>query len=212
LIEGKVDLIFVAQASHEHRQMAQEKGTPLKFTPIAKEAFVFLVNEGNPVLNLTIEQLRGLYAGHINDWAQLGGIKGAITAFQRPANSGSQTVMETRVMQGERMRAPLQEEKMRGMGGLVRQVASYRNATQAIGYSFRYYTTRMKNAQTIRLLSINGVAPTNENVLNGTYPLTVELYMVTAGEPKPEVRKLMDWMLSKQGQQLIADTGYVPLR
>jgi phosphate transport system substrate-binding protein len=82
LIEGKVDLIFVAQASQEHRQMAQEKGTPLKFTPIAKEAFVFLVNEGNPVLNMTIDQLRGLYAGHINDWAELGGNKGAITAFQ----------------------------------------------------------------------------------------------------------------------------------
>lgn len=212
LIEGKVDLIFVAQASHEHRQMAQEKGTPLKFTPVAKEAFVFLVNQSNPVHNLTIDQLRGLYTGRINDWVELGGSKSAITAFQRPANSGSQTVMEARVMQGERMRSPLQEEKARGMGGLVRQVASYRNSTQAIGYSFRYYTTRMKNEQTIRLLSVNGVAPTNENILSGTYPLTVDLYMVTAGEPTPSARKLMDWMLSKQGQKMIEDTGYVPLR
>jgi phosphate transport system substrate-binding protein len=209
LIEGKVDLIFVAQASQAHIQMAQKNGVPLKLTPIAKEAFVFLVNESNPVRNLTTEQLRGLYAGRINDWSELGGNKGSITAFQRPANSGSQTVMEASVMQGEKMRLPLQEEKVSGMGGLVRQVASYRNAVQAIGYSFRYYTTRMKNQRTIRLLSINGVAPIQENVRNGTYPFSVELYMVTAGEPKPEVRKLMDWMLSAQGKKLIEDTGYM---
>lgn len=212
LIKGEVDIIFVAQASKAHQKLADEKNIKLNFTPIAKEAFVFLVSQQNSLSNLTAQQLRDIYSGRVKKWDQVGGSGEDVMAFQRPENSGSQTVMLAKVMQNEKMRAPLQEEKVQGMGAAVKRVATYRNASQSIGYSFRYYATRMQKSAAVKLLSVDGVEPSAENIRNGTYPFTVDVFIVTTGEPTPSVRKLMDWMLSKQGQKMIEDTGYVPLR
>lgn len=212
LIKGEVDVIFVAQASKAHQKLAADKNIKLNLTPIGKEAFVFMVSQQNPLTSLSAQQIRDIYSGRVKQWSEVGGGTENIMAFQRPENSGSQTVMLAKVMQNEKMRAPLQEEKVQGMGGAVKRVAAYRNASQSIGYSFRYYATRMQNTAAIKLLAVDGIAPTAENIRNGTYPFTVDVFMATAGEPKPSTRKLMDWMLSKPGQKLIEDTGYVPLR
>ena len=85
-------------------------------------------------------------------------------AFQRPENSGSQTVMENKVMSGIQMALPLEEEYYEFMGGIVNGVANYRNYKNSIGYSFRYYVTGMNKNDNIRLLSINGVEPSKENI------------------------------------------------
>jgi phosphate transport system substrate-binding protein len=212
LINGEVDVIFVAQPSQAQKKLAAEKNIQLNLTPIGKEAFVFLVSQKNPLASLTAQQIRDIYAGRIKQWDEIGGKDETIMAFQRPANSGSQTVMLAKVMQGEKMREPLQEEKVKSMGGAVKRVASYRNATQSIGYSFRYYATKMQNSADIKLLAVNGIEPSVENIRNGVYPFTVDVFMVTAGEPKSSTRKLMDWMLGAVGQKLIQDTGYVPLK
>jgi phosphate transport system substrate-binding protein len=212
LIDGEVDVIFVAQPSQAQKDAAAEKNIQLVLTPIGKEAFVFIVSQKNQLNNLTTQQIRDIYAGRVKQWDEVGGGGETIMAFQRPANSGSQTVMLAKVMQGEKMRAPLQEEKVKGMGGAIKRVASYRNASQSIGYSFRYYATKMQSAADIKLLAVNGIEPSIENIRNGTYPFTVDVFMVTAGEPKPSTRKLMDWMRSTPGQKLIQDTGYVPLK
>lgn len=209
LIKGDVDAIFVAQASEAHERMAREKGVGLQFTSIAREAFVFLVNDANPVRGLTAAQVRSIYAGRIQQWEEVGGKPGAIVAFQRPANSGSQTVMTGRVMQGEAMRPPLHEEVVQGMGGVVRGVAVYRNAPQSLGYSFRYYVTAMRGAQGLRMLAIDGVEPTRENVRTGTYPYTVDVFMVTTQRSRPQVERLRQWLLGPQGQKLVEDVGYV---
>ena len=142
----------------------------------------------------------------------MGGPDEKIVAFQRPKDSGSQTVMQSKVMEGITMREPLREERAQSMGGLMRQVASYRNSQNALGYSFRYYSTQMERDAKVRLLQVNGIAPTTENIRNGTYPFTVKVYMATAGKPTLATQKLMDWFVSPQAQQLIADVGYVPLR
>lgn len=211
LIAGQVDAIFVAQASEKHRRLASERGVELQFTPIAKEAFVFLVSETNPVRSLRADQLRGIYAGRIGNWQQLGGADHPIVAYQRPENSGSQTVMQARVMQGEAMREPMQEEVAQGMGGLVRRVAAYRNAPQSLGYSFRYFATSMQGAQGVRLLAVDGIEPSPENIASGTYPFTVDLFMVTAPHARPATGRLRAWLLSPEGQQLVSDVGYLPL-
>jgi phosphate transport system substrate-binding protein len=213
LIKGEVDVIFVAQASQVHQKKAAEKNITLKSTPLGKEAFVFLVSQDNPVRSLTAQQVRDIYSGRAKKWNEVGGSDHTIMAFQRPENSGSQTVMLAKVMGQETMRKPLQEERVQGMGSVVKRVADYRNDVQSIGYSFRYYATRMKNQDGVfRLLAIDGVEPSAENIRTGRYPFTVDVYMVTADEPKPATRKLMDWMLSPAGQKLVQDTGYIPLK
>lgn len=102
------------------------------------------------------------------------------------------------------------------MGGLITEVADYQNTPSSIGYTFHYYVTRMndnmlKMRKQIKLLAINGVAPTEENIRNGTYPYIVDAYMVTRENPTPETQKFVDWFISQQGQQLVEDVGYVLL-
>ena len=210
LIDGEVDLIFAAGPSAKQIEAAKEKGLELTLTPVGKEAFVFLVNEQNPVHSLTAEQIRAIYAGRINRWDEVGGAAKVIRPFQRPEGSGSQSAM-LRLMQGTPLREPLREEFYEGMGGMVVGVANYRNAENALGYSFRFYATAMNKVDGIKLLAVDGIEPTRENIRNGSYPLTSDFYMVTAPPVSENTQKLMDWFVSEQGQQLIEDVGYVSL-
>ncbi|GKX60043.1 PstS family phosphate ABC transporter substrate-binding protein [Leminorella grimontii] len=211
LIDGQVDLIFAAEPSAEQKKAAADKGVTLTQTPFSREAFVFVASQDNPVTGLTIEQIRSIYSGKINNWRDVGGRDENIIPFQRPVNSGSQTVMLSKVMQGLAMRKPLETERASGMGGLVRRVANYQNVSNALGYSFRYYASQMDKNEKLRLLSVNGVAPTVENIRNGSYPFTVDVYMVTTGKPSANTQALIDWFLSPQGQKLVEDVGYVAM-
>jgi phosphate transport system substrate-binding protein len=211
LIAGETDMIFVLAPSEAHQKLAAEQGLTLTLTPIAKEAFVFLVHDQNPVRDLSLEQVRAIYSGQINHWRAVGGANEKILPFQREKNSGSQTILQREVMRETPLRPPLKKEVMYGMSGLIQAIAQYRNAPNALGYSFRFYATKMNPAPNIRLLAINSIAPTPENIRNGRYPLTVDVYMVTARPRSQNTQQLHDWFLSEQGQQLIEDVGYVPL-
>ncbi|MDR2113272.1 MAG: substrate-binding domain-containing protein [Candidatus Accumulibacter sp.] len=212
LIAGETEMIFVAAPSAAQRELAERSGVRLTLTPIGREAFVFLVNEQNPVKNLSVDQIRAIYRGEIDDWSALGGPAGKILAFQRNPDSGSQSTMEQLVMRGAPMRKALEAEYHASMGGIIRAVADYRNYANAIGYSFRYYATAMNTVPGVGLLSVNGVAPTVENIRDGAYPFVSELYIVTARPLSENARKLRDWFLGDEGQQLIADVGYVPIK
>jgi phosphate transport system substrate-binding protein len=190
-------------------EAAKEKGIDFVLTPIAKEAFVFFVNKDNPISGLTLEQIQNIYQKKITNWSELGGNNGRIMPFQRPENSGSQTIMLAMVMRDKTLPAPLWEEYAAVMSGVISQVAEYRNYSSAIGYSFRYFATGMNPNDNIKLLSINGVEPTIENIQNCTYPFTIDVYAVTAGSANENTEKLIQWILSEQGQSFIEICGYV---
>lgn len=208
LISGNVDLIFAAAPSSSQERSAEIKGLTLDMTPIGREAFVFFVNHKNSVDNLTFEQVKQIYAGEITNWREVGGDNDAIRAFQRPADSGSQSTLEKIMGETPIMEAPA-ENVASGMGGIIHEVSQYRNYKNAIGYTFRYYSTEMVDNEEIKLLSIDGVAPTKENIRNGTYPLTSEFYAVTAGTKNPNVTTFIDWIVSPEGQDLVEKVGYV---
>jgi len=209
LTRGEIDIFFGAQPSKQQIEAAKENGVELVLTHIAKEAFVFFVNKNNPVGNLTIEQIQDIYQKKITNWADVGGKNEKITPFQRPENSGSQTIMLDFVMSEKLLPAPLWEEYAAGMGGMISQVATYRNYSSSIGYSFRYFATGMKPNENIRLLSIDDMAPTIENIRTGDYPFTVDVYAVTAGPISDNAKQLIDWILSEHGQAFIELCGYV---
>ncbi|MFV0549122.1 MAG: PstS family phosphate ABC transporter substrate-binding protein [Limnobaculum xujianqingii] len=211
LIAGETDLIFVAQPSEQQKKLAAENGLTLTMIPFAREAFVFIAHKDNPVKNLSVEQIRDIYSGQITNWQAVGGKNTNIIPYQRPEGSGSQTTMLAKVMQDTAMRKPLESEMAQGMGGIIRRVANYQNTTNALGYSFRYYASQMNHNDRLQLLSVNGIAPTAENIRNGSYPFSVNVYMVTARQPTANTQKLMDWFFSSQGQKLIEDVGYVPI-
>ena len=211
LIDGKSDIFFALEPSQEQLREAQEKGVALRLVPIGREAFVFMAHAQNPVSALSEKQIRDIYTRRVRNWKELGGQEAPILPFQRPVNSGSQTIMLRAVMRGEPMAQPLREEMMYEMGEKVTQVAAYRNQKASIGYSFRWYATEMKKVPDLKLLAVNGVAPTVENIASGAYPYTVPFYaVVREGAVSPTTQALLDWLTGPEGQALIAKVGYVP--
>ena len=101
LIDGENDIIITARGiSRDEQKYAEEKGVALLSRPVAKDAFVFLVNPKNPVRNLSIEQIQKIYTGEIRNWREVGGNDATINPYVRNPNSGSQEKMETIVMDG----------------------------------------------------------------------------------------------------------------
>ena len=219
LIDGKTDIIFCAAPSKDQLAKAEAAGMQLHLTPIGREAFVFFVNSENPVTGLTVEQIQGIYTGQITNWKELGGKNQKIRPYQRAENSGSQSAL-LRLMEGLPLMEPEREDRLGGMGEIINEVASYRNHKNAIGFSFRFYSTEMVENEQIRLLALNGVEPTKETIREGSYPISSNFFAITAspiGEPAPEeqneeLRALIDWILSEQGQWLIEQTGYVGVK
>lgn len=211
IIADKADIIFVAQPSEGQKKRAQAANVNLTYTPFAREAFVFITHADNPVDSLTQQQVRDIFSGKTTRWSDVGGDARDIEVWQRPEDSGSQSTMLAKVMKETPMLPPKETEVARGMGGVIRKVAEYQNSKGAIGYTFRYYATKMNANAGIKLLAIDGVAPTKENIRNETYPFVVDVYMVTRENPTAETQKLVAWFLSPQGQALVEDVGYVPL-
>ncbi|SDC92141.1 phosphate transport system substrate-binding protein [Paenibacillus sp. UNCCL117] len=213
LIGKKADLILVAGPSGEEERLAQEQGVKLKLTPIGKDAFIFLLHRSNPIDRLSTEQIRDIYAGRITNWRQAGGEDQQIIAFQREANSGSQTYMETKVMKGLTLAEPPTERKAGGMGGLIDAVADYRNSRQAIGFSFYYFASSMYRREEVKFVAVDGIEPSQANIRNGQYPYTALLYAVTR-EDEPAsgpAGRLLAWLQSGEGSRAIQDGGFVPL-
>ncbi len=210
LIEGRVDLIFVAGPSAAQVESAKLAGKELKLTPIGREAFVFFVNSNNRVKGLTKEEIKGIYSGEIKNWKEVGGKNKAIRAFQRPEGSGSQTALQ-KIMGDVPIMDPPVENRIDLMGGIIDRVSDYTNYNNAIGFTFRYYSTEMVKNDKIRLLEVEGIEPTVDTIRSGDYPIASEFYAVTAGSDHPHVEAFIDWILSDQGQEIIEKTGYVSI-
>lgn len=213
LVEGKVDIIFCAAPSPEQIIYAEQNGKTFKMIPIGKEAFVFFVNAENPIKNITSQQIKDIYSGKIINWKDVSNIKkGKIRAFQRPVGSGSQTMLE-RIMNETPLMIPPKVDRVGGMGGIIEETASYKNYSNAIGYTFLFFATGMVKNKQIALLSINGVYPSHQTILDGTYPFTGDFYAITTSDNKnPNVDLFIEWILSSQGQALVEKTGYVAIK
>lgn len=210
LLIGDTDIVFAAEPSEDLLEQAKRQGADLVLTPIGREAFVFFVNASNPVTDLSTAQIRDIYAGRIADWSEVGGRPGKIVAFQRDADSGSQTML-LKLMDGRPPMTPPRDEVLGGMGEIIGQTTDYRNFAGAIGFSFLFYATEMVREDRIRLLSVDGVTPSRATIAGGAYPLTESFYAVTDGPPDAQERKLIDWILSPEGQSLVERTGYTPI-
>lgn len=211
LAERKTDIFFGAYPSKEQLAYAEECGTTFEFTRIGSEAFVFFVHKDNPVSSLTAEQIRGIYAGEITNWKEVGGNDELIVAFQRNEGSGSQSML-LRFMGDTPLMEPPMSQVSGLMSGIIEEVADYESRSGSIGFSFRFYVEGIIRHPDIKLVAIDGVAPTVENIKNGTYPVVAPVYAVTwAGNDNPNVKKLLDWILSEEGQYIIEETGYVGL-
>lgn len=212
LAEKETDIFIGVYPSDEQRAYAEENQTTFEYTPIGTEAFVFFVHKDNPITNLTTEQIKDIYSGKITNWKDVGGKNEKIAAFQRNEGSGSQSMLKRFMGDTPITDAPT-EMVNNLMAGIIEQVADYKSKTNSIGFSFRYYVEGIIKNPDIKMISIDGAAPTSENIRNGSYPVLTPIYAVTYKENQNgNVDKLLEWILSDEGQYIINETGYVGIK
>ena len=206
-----IDLVLGTGPNADERRAAEEAGVELVMVPVCYDAFVFLVGSENPVEDLTEEQIRDIYTGRIENWKAVGGEAGRIIAYQRPHGSGSQTAMEEMVMQGEEPEAADSSYISDGMADLIQQVGNFDGRGNAIGYSYLYYVDELYQSGSLKVLSVNGAAPTPENLRSGAYPYTVYYYAVYR-KGNETAERFARWLASDEGQRCVGQAGYVTLR
>ena len=214
LIDGKVDVIFAAEISEEDKEYAKQQGVELTIIPTTSSAFVFIVNTENPVSGLTFEQIQKIYTGEITNWSEVGGNNEDIIAYQRPTGSGSQTAMLSLVMRGKEIMVPPVNQIRGEMGELIDAIAEYDNAKNAIGYSYFYYVNTMYKRDTIKMLAVDGIAPSIDSIKSGAYPIYTNGFVVYRSD-EPGDGAVMKWVnavLSERGSRIIEEAGYVPVK
>lgn len=212
LVDGSADLLIVYEADRAVKREIKKSGVKLELHPIGRDALVFFTNESNPVTSLSTAQYKAIYTGALTDWAQVGGTKAPIIAYQRPEESGSQALLRKFVVGDARMAKAPSERMSSEMDAIISGVASYANKGNALGYSVYYYLANMYAVDGIRMLGVSGVLPSSATIADGSYPYTNDFYaVVRADEPAGSpARKVLHWLLSKDGRQAVADAGYVP--
>lgn len=211
LIEGTADIIIVARPpSEDELRAAEQSDLHLEFKPIALDAFVFVLNEKNPVDTITLDNIRAAYTGEITNWLKLGGSFAEIHTYQRNRNSGSQELMESLVMRG----VPMIESPDMILESMMGPIHAISDDLMGIGYSVYFYAAFIFPHERVKMIAVDGVHPTSENIADRSYPLTTEVYaVVRGGAPRDsEARLLLDWLQTVEGQAAIAKSGYVPVQ
>ena len=207
-------MLVVYEAPDYVKEELQEAGAQLEQKPIGRDALVFIVNENNPVQSLTRQQLKDIYAGKITNWKDVGGKDQEIIAFQRRADSGSQTLFQKLLIQGGPLMEAPTELAPTAMGELVDSIAEYNNSANAIGFSVYYYIDQMYSKPGLRLLAVDGVTPSNETIADQSYPLCNEFYaaiLQDSAADSPE-RRIYEWLSTDAGRSCIEHSGYVAVQ
>lgn len=171
-IDGHNDIIITARGiSRDERAYAEEKGVELLSSPMAKDAYIFIVNADNPVSNLSIEQVKRIYMGEITNWKEVGGNDAPIVPYIRNANSGSQEKMETVVMAGLTM--PKWDTLI--LYTMISPYITLERDKNGICYTPFYYYDSIVRSGMVKALSLDGIKPCKETIKNDTYPYVTEV-------------------------------------
>jgi phosphate transport system substrate-binding protein len=218
LINGTTD---ICQASRQIKQteidQAEANGVDPYEIQIATDALSVIVHLSNPVSELTIQQLSAIYTGEITDWKEVGGNDAPILVLSRDTNSGTHVFFKEHVVQ---MAGLPTEDKSLEYGSDVlllpsteegvSQVASNPNAIFYPGLG--YVTEEVKPLAIKQTADSEGILPSVETALDGTYPIARPLLFYTNGTPIGDIKAFIDYCLSSEGQSKITEVGYVPLK
>lgn len=215
LINGTVDLASASrQIKDEEVESARAKGIePLEHI-IARDAIAVVVNAENPVGELTLQQIADIYSGKITNWSEVGGEDRPIVKLSRETNSGTHVYfLETVLRLGRSDDKTLFSTDTLLLPSSEGIIAEVRQNPNAIGYDGLGYVPHDVNM--IAIAKEAGgvyVLPSIETVNDKSYPIARDLYMYTNGEPTGAVKAYLDWILSAEAQEIVAELGFVPAK
>ncbi len=167
---------------------------------IARDGLVLIVNPKNPIQNLTLDQIRDIYAAAITDWSQFGGVEARINIIAREEGSGTRSAF-TELVMGETEITP--KAIVQDSNGAVRQLVA--DDPNAIGF----ISLGLVNDK-VKALHIDGIEATRENIMNGSYSMSRPFLFVTNGKPAGLAKSFLEFTLSSEGQKLLSHEGLIP--
>lgn len=190
----------IGMASREVKESEFTEFPNIKVFVIARDGIAIVANENVAVNDLSVEQIRQIFSGEITNWKDLGGVDANIIVVSREEGSGTRAAFEEMVL-GEG--ALITDSAiLQPSNGSVRTTVS--TTPDAIGYlSFGYLD------ETVKAISVDGVAPTESNASNGNYPVVRPLNMITYGEPTGELKSFIDYIISENGQAIVVEEDYI---
>ena len=215
LIDKESDLILNARRmSSDEKAYANAAGVSLIETPIALDAFIFIVHPKNPINSLTIKQVQEIYTGKITQWNEVGGSNYAtITPYVRNANSGSQELMETLVMKDLNITEfPISSPELI-LGGMFSTVDAVANNVNSICYTVYYYKEHIVTQNVaVKTIAVDGIFPDKETISNKSYPYVAEVYAVIRSDldNSSMAYKIYEFLQTKAGKEIISESGYLP--
>ncbi len=207
LLNGSTD---VCEASRDMKEkeykLAEKKGIKPYRVSVALDGIAVFLNESNKVKNLNFAQLKGIYTGAITNWKEVGGNDTRIIIYGRENNSGTYSFFKKQVLNKEDYSDYTQT--LPGTAAVVNAVSKDKNG---IGYGGIAWAKGVKFAAVAKNEDGKYVIPSLETVSNGSYPISRDLYWFFNGKPEGELKKLVNWVLSEEGQKVAEEIDYVPL-
>lgn len=169
---------------------------------LAKDGIGIIASPGNPVTGLTKAEVVGIFNGTTTNWKDVGGPNHTIDVFVRESGSGTRTAFQELVMGSENITSSALEQTS---SGAIKQAVS--GDSNAIGFESLAYVD-----SSIKALDIDGVPATQETAKDGTYPIVRPLYFLTKEQPTGLVKDFIDFCQSTEGQQIVAENGYITVK
>lgn len=190
------------EAKDKEIAAGKEKGVVLTSHTVALDGIVPVVHPSMKINDITLEQLRDIYTGKIKSWKELGGPNRPISVVSRDTSSGTYEVWEEKVLKGDKVRPDALLVASNGQA--VQTVAQNR---YAIGYIGIGYIDK-----SIKVLKVNGLTASAQNIRDGSWPIARPLFMYTNGKPSGMIENFINFVLSKEGQKIVNEVKYVSIQ
>jgi len=215
LISGSCDIAMSSRNIKEKEiGLAKQKGINPNEIKVALDGLAVVVNPGNPISKLTLAQLADIFTGRVTNWNEIGGKDEKIVILSREVNSGTHVYFKEHVL---RKNDPNSKEEftpralmLSSSQAIADEVAG--NSAAVGYYGMGYISKKQKPLSIAKDEKSEYEAPTIENVINGKYPISRPLFLYTNGAPEGLVKKFIDFTLSKEGQDIVLATDFVPVK
>lgn len=182
-------------------KQAREKGVNPVGTVIAFDGIAVIVHPDNPINEISIEELKNIYTGTTTNWNKFGG-KGTIVIMSRDVASGTIEVFNEKILKGAKL-----TDGAIMLASNLEVLRAVEQTPGAIGYVGLGYLSNK-----VKALSVNGIFPSEATVRNGSYPIARPLFMYTNGNPAGLSEQFIQFILSKEGQNIVRNNGFVPVK
>lgn len=203
LIDGTTDIANASRPmKSKELKSARSKGINPVETVIARDGIAIIVHPSNPLERISLQGLKALYTGEISRWSDVGGKPKPIVTVSRDVASGTFETFKKLVLKGGKTRG---DALMLASNNAV--ATTIAQTPGSIGYVGLGYLS-----PEVKALQVDGVSPSPQTVSSGEYKLARPLFMYTNGKPKGLAKELIDFILSPEGEKIVSDVGYVPVK